>query len=97
MCGRKVAFLIIIEVIWPFQKLTFQEHIGVCEPRISFTCQGGGQTVYLVFVILGQLMPVANPDPPVNLETHVFKENKAILYVPVYNKQQVCMAISQKR
>ena len=42
-------------------------------------------------------MSVANPDPSVNLETHVFKENKAILCVPVYNKQQVCMAISQKK
>ena len=31
-------------------------------------------------------MPVANPDPSINLETHVFKGNKAILYVPVYNK-----------
>ena len=31
-------------------------------------------------------MSVANPDPSINLETDVFKENKALLYVPVYNK-----------
>ena len=48
--------------------------------------KGGGQTIYLEFVVCGQLMPVANPDPTINLETHVFKENEALLYVPIYNK-----------
>ena len=31
-------------------------------------------------------MPVAIPDPTINLETHVFKKNEALLYVPIYNK-----------
>ena len=31
-------------------------------------------------------MPVANPDPSINLETHVFQDNEALLYVPAYNK-----------
>ena len=31
-------------------------------------------------------MPVANPDPSVNLETHFFQDNEALLYLPVYNK-----------
>ena len=31
-------------------------------------------------------MPVANPDPSINLETHVLKEDEALLYVPIYNK-----------
>ena len=31
-------------------------------------------------------MSVANPDPSINLETDVFKENETLLYVPVYNK-----------
>ena len=48
--------------------------------------KGGGQAIYLEFVVCGQLMPVANPDPTINLETHVFRENEALLYVPVYNK-----------
>ena len=46
----------------------------------------GGQRIYLEFVVCGQLMPLANPDPSINLETHVFQENDALLYVPVYNK-----------
>ena len=37
-------------------------------------------------MVLGQLIPVTNPDPSIILETHVFKENEALLYVPVYNK-----------
>ena len=48
--------------------------------------KGSGQAIYLEFVVIGQLMPVANPDPSINLETHVFKEDEALLYVPVYNK-----------
>ena len=48
--------------------------------------KGGGQAVYLEFVVCGQLMLIANPDPTINLETHVFRENEALLYVPVYNK-----------
>ena len=46
----------------------------------------GGQAIYLEFVVCEQLMPVANPNPTINLETHVFRENEALLYAPVYNK-----------
>ena len=48
--------------------------------------KGGGQAIYLELVVCGQLMPVAIPDPTINLETHVFKKNEALLYVPIYNK-----------
>ena len=48
--------------------------------------KGGGQAIYLEFVVCGQLMPVANPDPTINLETYILRENEALLYVPVYNK-----------
>ena len=48
--------------------------------------KGGGQAIYLEFAVIGQLMPVANLDPSINLETRVFQDNEALLYVPVYNK-----------
>ena len=48
--------------------------------------KGGGQAIHLEFVVIGQLMPVANPDLSINLETHVFQDNEALLYVPIYNK-----------
>ena len=81
MCGRKVAFLMIIEVIWPSQKSTF---LYVNQGSVSLV-KGSGQAIYLEFVVIGQLMPVANPDPSINLETHVFQNNEALLYVAVYN------------
>ena len=46
----------------------------------------GGHAIYLEFVIIAQLMPVANPDPQINLENHQFKDHEACLFVPVYNK-----------
>ena len=48
--------------------------------------KGGEKPIYLEFVVIGQVMPVANADPSINLETHVFKDNEVLLYVPVYNK-----------
>ena len=48
--------------------------------------KGGGQAIYLEFVVCGQLMPIADPNPTIKLETRVFKENEALLYVPIYNK-----------
>ena len=48
--------------------------------------KGGGEAIYLEFVVCGQLMPIPNPNPTINLETHVFEENQALLYAPIYNK-----------
>ena len=31
-------------------------------------------------------MPIANPDPSINLDTYEFKETEALLYMLVYNK-----------
>ena len=45
----------------------------------------GGHAVYLEFAIIGQLMPVANPDPKTDLEKHEFKDHEALLFIPVYN------------
>ena len=48
--------------------------------------KGGEKAICLEFVVIAQVMPVANADPSVNLETHVSKDNEDFLYVPVYNK-----------
>ena len=48
--------------------------------------KGGEKAIYLDFVILGQLMPAANTNPAINLDTHVLKEYEVIMYSPVYNK-----------
>ena len=48
--------------------------------------KGGEKAFYLEFVVMRQVMAVANADPSINLDTHVFKDNEVLLYVPVYNK-----------
>ena len=58
--------------------------------------KGGGQAIYLEFVVCGELMPVANPDPSINLETHDFKKMRLLCMCQFITKQQVCMVVSQK-
>ena len=48
--------------------------------------KGGEKAIYLEFVVMRQVMAVANADPSINLETHVFKDHEVLLYVPLYNK-----------
>ena len=48
--------------------------------------KGGEKAIYLEFVVMRQVMAVANADPSINLETHVLKDNEVLLYVPVYKK-----------
>ena len=46
-----------------------------------------GEAIYLQYVILGQIMPVANPDPAIDFNTYEFKQNECLLYVPLYNTE----------
>ena len=48
--------------------------------------KGGEKAIYLDFIALGQIMPAGNADPSINLDTYVCKDNKIIVYCPVYNK-----------
>ena len=44
------------------------------------------KALYLDFVVLGQIMPVANVNPEINLDTYDFNKNEVLVYCPVYNK-----------
>ena len=57
----------------------------------------GVNAIYLEFAIICQLMPVANPDPQINLENHQFKEHEACLFVPIYNKATEMYSCLKKR
>ena len=46
-----------------------------------------GEAIYLEYVILGQIMPLANPDPSIDLDNYQFKDNECLLYVPLYNTE----------
>ena len=48
--------------------------------------KGGEKSFYLDFVILGQIMPIANSDPKFDLDNYVCKDNEVIIYYPAYNK-----------
>ena len=46
-----------------------------------------GEAIYLEYVILGQIMPIANPDPSIDLDNYEFKDDECLLYVPLYNTE----------
>ena len=68
-------------------KANFSENTLCCVNQGTvLVVKGGEKAIYLEFVVIAQVMPVANADPSINLETHVSKDNEDFLYVPVYNK-----------
>ena len=46
-----------------------------------------GEAIYLEYVVLGQIMVIANPDPKIHLDEYEFGENECLIYVPLYNKE----------
>ena len=88
------------EKIWEESGFFKEQKIDLTIPKANFPentlCyvnQGSvsqvkdGEAIYLEYVILGQIMAVANPDPSIDLNDYQFKENECLLYVPLYNKE----------
>ena len=88
------------EKIWEESGFFKEQRIDLTIPKANFPentlCyvnQGSvsqvkdGEAIYLEYVILGQIMAVANPDPSIDLDDYQFKENECLLYVPLYNKE----------
>ena len=88
------------EKIWEESVFFKEQRIDLTIPKANFPentlCyvnQGSisqvkdGEAIYLEYVILGQIMAVANPDPSIDLDNYQFKENECLLYVPLYNKE----------
>ena len=57
-------------------KPNFPENTLVYVNQGSISPIKGEQAIYLEFVILGQILPFANPDPKINLGYHDFKDNE---------------------
>ena len=68
-------------------KANFPENTLVYVNQGSISQMKDGEAIYLEYVVLGQIMPVANPDPAIDFDTYEFKENECLLYVPLYNKE----------
>ena len=49
----------------------------------SITPVKGGHAMYLDFVILFQILPVANPPPGLDLDTNKFEKNEVLIYTPL--------------
>ena len=64
-------------------KANFSENILVYVNQGSVSQMKDGEAIYLEYVVLGQIMPVANPDPTIDLDKYDFKENECLLYVPL--------------
>ena len=88
------------EKIWEESGFFKEQRIDLTIPKANFPentlCyvnQGSvsqvkdGEAIYLEYVILSQIMAVANPDPSIDLDNYQFKENECLLYVPLYNKE----------
>ena len=43
------------------------------------------KAIYCDFVIIAQIMPLANIDPAINLNTYELKDNEVVIYAPMYN------------
>ena len=65
----------------------FPENTLVYVNQGSISPIKGEQAIYLEFIILGQILPFANPDPKINLDNHDFKDNEVLLFVPSYNTE----------
>ena len=57
------------------------------KPISLITPVKGGHAMYLDFVILAQILPVANPPPEINLDTHKFQENEVLIYTLLCNTE----------
>ena len=68
-------------------KANFPENTLVYVNQGSISQMKDGEAIYLEYAVLGQIMPVANPDPTIDFDTYEFKENECLLYVPLYNKE----------
>ena len=78
--GDQRAELTILKANFPENMLCY-----INQGTVSLV-KGGEKVLYLDFVVLGQIMPVANVNPEINLDTYDFKENEVLIYCPVYNK-----------
>ena len=79
------------------QKANFPENtlIYIKQASVSLV-QGGEKTIYCDYVVIAQIMPMANIEPAINLDTYSVKENEVLVYCPVYNTRTgMCRGITK--
>ena len=78
--GEKRLDLTILKANFPELTLCYinQAHVSVVK---------GGEKALYCDIILGQIMPLANIDPLININTYEPEDNEAVIYVPMYNTE----------
>ena len=68
------------------QKANFPENClcHINQATVSLV-KGGEKAIYCDYVIVSQIMPIANIDPAINLDSYITKQNEVVIYCPVYN------------
>ena len=78
-------------------KPNFPENILVYVNQGSISHIKGEQAIYVELVILGQILPFANPDPKIKLDNHDFKDNEVLLFVLSYKTETgLCQGLKKK-
>ena len=68
-------------------KPNFPENTLVYVNNGSITPIKGGHAMYLEFVIIGQILPVANRPPNIDFDKYDYKENEVLIFTPLYNTE----------
>ena len=79
------------------KKANFPENTLVYNNNGSVTLVKGGHAIYLEYVILAQILPVANPPSNIDLDNHKYLDNKLLIFTPLYNTEDVLYRSLKKR
>ena len=82
-----MGFSRIREQIATIGKPNFPENTLVYVNNGSIMPAKGDHAIYLKFIIIGQILPMANPPPGIDLDKYEFKESKALICTPLYNTE----------
>ena len=76
-------------------KANFPENTLVFVNNGCITPGKAGHGTYLNFVILAQILPVENPPPGLDLDTHKFQENEVLIHTPFMILKMDCIEVSR--
>ena len=80
-------FFEIRELILPSKKPIFLKKTLVYISNVSAAPVKGGHAVFLEYVILAQTLPVPNPQPEVDLDSHKYLDNEVLIFTLLYNTE----------
>ena len=77
-------------------KPNFPENTLVHINNGSVTLVKGGHALDLEYVVIGQILPLANLPPGIDLDKHDYKDNEVLIFTPLYNTENGLYRGSQK-